>query len=77
MRQIIMSYAFRVLRLIIIIFTISYFIATLWYIYTWLIDDGYSTGYVHFFGYYKFREWKKENRDLERYNVFLVNTYVV
>ena len=40
LRQIMMSYAFRVLRLIIIIFSVSYFIATLWYIYTWLIDDG-------------------------------------
>ncbi len=61
-----MSYAFRVLRLIIIIFSISYFIATLWYIYTWLIDDGVSTDYVNFFGYFKFREWRKQNRDLER-----------
>lgn len=39
MRQIIISYAFRVLRLIIIIFSISYFIGTLWYIYTWLNYD--------------------------------------
>jgi len=39
MRQIIMNYAFRVLRLIVIIFSISYFIATLWYIFTWAIDD--------------------------------------
>lgn len=39
MRQIIISYAFRVLRLVIIIFSISYFIGTLWYIYTWLNND--------------------------------------
>jgi hypothetical protein len=32
MRQIVMSYAFRVTRLVIIIFSFSYFIGTLWYI---------------------------------------------
>lgn len=56
MRQIIMNYAFRVLRLIVIIFSISYFIATLWYIFTWAIDDDVSPGY--FFGVYKFREMR-------------------
>jgi hypothetical protein len=40
MRQIVMSYAFRVIRLIIIIFSVSYFIGTLWYILCWLTDDG-------------------------------------
>jgi hypothetical protein len=39
MRQIVMTYAFRVVRIVIIIFTISYFIGTLFYIMTWLIDD--------------------------------------
>lgn len=51
MRQIVMSYAFRVVRIIIIIFSISYFIGTLWYIYTWLSDDGVSEGET-FFGFY-------------------------
>ena len=54
MRQIVMSYAFRVCRLIIIIFSFSYFIGTLWYIYTWLNYDGFSTDYKFFFGYFKF-----------------------
>jgi len=35
MRQIMINYAFRVLRLVIVIFSISYFIGTLWYIFTW------------------------------------------
>jgi hypothetical protein len=65
MRQIVMSYAFRVTRLVIIIFSFSYFIGTLWYIYTWLIDDGVSTGYVHFFGYFKFREAKADGKDFQ------------
>ena len=64
MRQIIMSYAFRVFRIIIIIFSVSYFIGTLWYIFTWLTDDGYSAkGF--FFGEYRFRDWKKNNKDLD------------
>ena len=58
MRQIVIRYMFRVSRLVIIIFSFSYFIGTLWYIFTWLIDDGVTTGYVHFFGYFKFREAK-------------------
>lgn len=34
MQQIMLNYAFRIVRLIIIILTISYFIGTLWYIFT-------------------------------------------
>jgi hypothetical protein len=41
--QIMMSYAFRVFRLIMIIFTISYFIGTLWYIFVWQMTDSNST----------------------------------
>jgi hypothetical protein len=39
MRQIVMSYTFRVIRLVIIIFSLSYFIGTLFYIFAWLIDE--------------------------------------
>ena len=63
MRQIVIRYMFRVSRLVIIIFSFSYFIGTLWHIFTWLIDDGVSTGYVNFFGYFKFREAKAQNFD--------------
>lgn len=54
MKQIVLTYAFRVVRIVINIFSISYFIGTLWYIFTWLTDDGVSTNST-FFGNYKFR----------------------
>lgn len=50
MRQIVMSYMFRVVRIVIIIFSISYFIAILWYIFCWLSDDGVTK--KDFFGFY-------------------------
>lgn len=34
------NYAFRVFKLVVIIFSISYFIGTLWYIFTWQANDG-------------------------------------
>ncbi len=58
-----MSYAFRVSRLVIIIFSFSYFIGTLWYIFTWLTYDGVSTDYTYFFGYFKFQEAKNKGED--------------
>ncbi len=63
MRQIVITYAFRVGRLVIIIFSFSYFIGTLWYIFTWLSDDGVSKGYKNFFGYFKFREAYENGED--------------
>lgn len=40
----------------------SYFIGTLWYIYTWLTDDGVSEG-DNFFSVYGFRQWHIDNED--------------
>lgn len=40
MLQIMINYAFRVFKLVVIIFSISYFIGTLWYIFTWQANDG-------------------------------------
>ena len=53
MRQIVMDYAFRVTRLVIIIFSISYLICTFWYLLCHFIDDNESDS--TFFGSYNFR----------------------
>jgi hypothetical protein len=73
MRQIIISYAFRVLRLVIIIFSISYFIGTLWYIFTWLIyqysDERNLNGLCFFTNIYgafgSFEENRNKNEDFK------------
>lgn len=39
MEQIVWNYAFRVTRLIIIVFSLSYFLAIFWYIFTWLLNE--------------------------------------
>lgn len=62
MRQIILLYAFRVTRLVIVLFSVSYFTGTLWYIFIWLSDDGVSED-TNFFGFYQFRQWKANNED--------------
>ncbi|CDW76967.1 cation channel family protein [Stylonychia lemnae] len=65
MLQIMINYAFKVLRLIIVIFSISYFIGTLWYIFTWQIDDpNDDTPNSNFFKTYGMRELKKNNDDI-------------
>jgi len=38
-----LGYAFRVIRMILIIFTLSYFIGTLWYIFCWQMYLKYYT----------------------------------
>jgi potassium voltage-gated channel Eag-related subfamily H protein 8 len=70
MRQIVMTYAFRVVRIIIIIFTISYFIGTLFYIMTWLIDDaGICEDGENFFSYPfavgTFRQMAKDHENIK------------
>ena len=57
-----LTYAFRVVRIIIIIFSVSYFIGTLWYIYTWLSDDGITED-GNFFSKFGFRQWHIDNED--------------
>ena len=59
------NYAFRVLRLVIVIFSISYFIGTLWYIFTWQIDDPKSEPDTNFFNSYGMRQRKQDNEDIE------------
>ena len=65
MRQIVMNYAFRVIRIVLIIFSISYFIGTAFYIFTWLSDDGVSVN-TNFFGRYGFRGLMERNEDMTR-----------
>eukprot|EP00347_Sterkiella_histriomuscorum_P018178 403346494 len=66
MLQIMINYAFRVFRLVVVIFSISYFIGTLWYIFTWQIDDPTDTRPdINFFRYYKMDEKKKNNEDID------------
>ena len=64
-RQIILSYIFQVLRLIVIIFSISYFIGTLWYIFVWQLDKHSDPNQKDtFFCYYGFDVLNEENQDL-------------
>ena len=64
-RQIMLTYLFRVVRLILIIFTLSYFIGTLWYIFVWQISKNDPTD-KNFFRYYSMDELKDENKDIDR-----------
>lgn len=59
MRQIVMNYAFRVLRIVIVIFSISYFIGTLFYIIVWQTSDRTTTD--NFFVAYGFDVMKQNN----------------
>jgi len=61
MRQIVMNYAFRVTRLIIIVFSISYFLSIFWYIFTWLLYEYDYYVNVTFFEYYGFDKWRDED----------------
>lgn len=67
MKQIVMTYAFRVVRIVIIIFSISYFIGTLFYILTWLIDEsGIAEDGENFFSYeFSFGQFRQLNKDKE------------
>ena len=62
MKQIMLNYAFRIMKLVIIIFSISYFIGTLWYIFVWQINE--TNG---FFVTYGLNLMMEENKDLDRY----------
>lgn len=62
MRQIVMNYAFRVTRLIIIVFSISYFLSIFWYIFTWLLYEYDYSVTVTFYDYYGLDTWR-ENED--------------
>jgi len=68
--QIMISFAFKTFRLIIIMFTISYFIGTLWYIFVWQVAtleyDINHQIYNNFYTYYKLDLLKEENKDLDR-----------
>jgi hypothetical protein len=55
------NYAFRVVRLVIIIFSISYFIGTLWYILVWQIDSSDIKDEKNFFDNYGLSEMKEQN----------------
>lgn len=72
MAQIMISYAFRVFRLIMIMFTISYFIGTLWYIFVWQMTESHSDGndiYENFYTFYKLDELKAQEREYDRYAI--------
>jgi uncharacterized membrane protein YphA (DoxX/SURF4 family) len=62
MKQIMLGYFFRVVRMILVIFTISYFIGTLWFIFCWqLYTKSYdSQGDDSFIGLFKFNIMLKE-----------------
>jgi len=62
------GYFFRVVRMILVVYTISYFIGTLWYIYCWqLYTKAYgSTGTDSFIGLYKFAEAFEEGKSFDR-----------
>jgi hypothetical protein len=64
----VLTYAFRVFRIVIIIFSVSYFIGIGFYILTWLIDDaGIAQDGENFFSYEfsvgKFRDLNQNNED--------------
>jgi hypothetical protein len=67
MRQIMIGYFFRVLRLVLIIFTISYFIGTLWFVYCWqLYTKVYgAVGTDNFIGEYKFDQRLEAGEDFD------------
>lgn len=68
MRQIMLNYAFRIFRLIIIICSISYFIGTLWYIFTWQLDLMLNPSNTNedFYENFNFNNLNNENQDMYR-----------
>jgi hypothetical protein len=64
-RQIVISYAFRVARLILIIFSVSYFIGTVWYIYCRFSSEGQVSMNSTFYTYYSFNEWQINGQNID------------
>ena len=68
--QIMISFAFKIFGLIMIMFTISYFIGTLWYIFVWQVasyeENEYHEKYTNFYTYYKLDVLKNEDKDIDR-----------
>ena len=63
MRRIMLGYLFRVVRMIMIIFTLSYFIGTLWYIFCWqMYLKQYKDTDPNFIKKFGFVESMKEER---------------
>lgn len=58
MDQIILSFIVRIIRLIAIVITISYFIGTMWYLFCWLLwTEAYDEqGSYSFIGYFMFEK---------------------
>ena len=56
MKQIMLGYIFRVVRMILVVFSISYFIGTLWFLICWQLylhldtNDG-NRGFIGFYGF--------------------------
>ena len=69
MRQIMLGYVFRVVRMVLIIFTVSYFIGTMWFIFTWqLYTKVYDSENEHsFIGLYHFDDRLKNGDRFDRY----------
>ena len=67
MRRIMLGYIFRVLRMILIIFTVSYFVGTLFYIICWqLYDKVYQSVDDHnFIGKNGFQKMMARNEDFD------------
>ena len=67
MRRIMLGYIFRVLRMILIIFTVSYFVGTLFYIICWqLYDKVYQSADDHnFIGKNGFQTMMANNEDFD------------
>eukprot|EP00347_Sterkiella_histriomuscorum_P000318 403376339 len=66
MRQIVTMYVIRVIRLIAILFILSYFIGTLWYIAVWQLNIyKYYEDNNNFFTYYQLDEMKDNHEDLD------------
>lgn len=67
MRRIMLGYIFRVLRMILIIFTVSYFVGTLFYIICWqLYDKVYQSADDHnFIGKNGFQTMMSNNEDFD------------
>lgn len=68
MRQIMLGYITRVLRMILIIFTVSYFIGTLWYIFCWQMHTKYYTyfDFTNFITLYGFDELMEKGEYFDR-----------
>lgn len=65
-KKIIIRYAFRMIRLVIILLSIGYFVGTLWYIFTWVLDDGLKVdGQTCFFGWYGFNDLRAKQKNLD------------